>query len=269
MLDTALKRKRLVGTLFLVLLLALFVTFSRAPKLDTVREDIDTTAGVATSERAGDLATSADVSAAGAALGNSAAALALLCFQGYCARPAPETSFVERWWDFSYEYLQLVTIGMVFAFLVAGLTEVFLFPRDQMASFRATGWRGSLQGIFVGAPMTLCSACIVPVANALGRGGARAESIVATVQASSTLNLPALIMLLVVFTPTMAGARIGVSVIGALILGPVVAYFAGRHGQEAESPIPVLELPEDRAWSSVLRNGVRDWPRASLGYFIR
>ena len=30
---------------------------------------------------------------------------------------------VHCWWDFSLTYLKLITIGMIFAFSVAGLTE--------------------------------------------------------------------------------------------------------------------------------------------------
>ena len=97
---TTLGRKRAVGLVLLALLLALFLWFNRIPKLDTVETDL------------------AQASAASAA-----------CFQGFCVDSPPGSTLLSRWWDFSLAYLQLVSLGMLFAFLIAGLTEVFLFPR--------------------------------------------------------------------------------------------------------------------------------------------
>ena len=268
MFATALGKKRLIGVLLLAGLLSGFVVFSRAPKLDTIREDIDQSASVAAQTISLNSQSSEDFAAV--ARGAGGAGLQLLCVQGYCAAPAPEKTLVTRWWDFSSTYLRLVTLGMIFAFLVAGLTEVFLFPKGEGARFTGRGLRGTLQGLAAGTPMTLCSACIVPVANAVRRRGAGPEAVVALVQGSSTLNLPALIMLFVVFTPMMAGARIGVSLVAAIALGPLVAYTI--RGRASAEPAPLLDavLPARRAsWGEVIRQGARDWPIASLGYFIR
>ena len=82
---------------------------------------------------------------------------------------------------------------MVFAFVVAGLTEAFLFPSGA-GSWIARGglFQGTLKGLGLGPVMNLCSACIVPVTSAFrGRGGGIAGT-VAMVQGSSTLNLPAI-----------------------------------------------------------------------------
>ena len=88
-------RKRLVGIVLLLVPLALFLSFNRAPKLDIVKEDL-------------------------AAVARPAAR----CFQGFCLDTDPESSFVTRWWQFSLTYLKLIAIGMGFAFAVAGLMEV-------------------------------------------------------------------------------------------------------------------------------------------------
>ncbi len=268
MLKTALGKQRLIGLIFLAVLMVAFLTLNRAPKLDTIREDIDQTAAVAAAELGTVLVTQAG--AGEIAVGRAGAGLNLLCAQGYCARSAPESTLASRWWDFSSEYLQLVAMGMVFAFLVAGLTEVFLFPNQSQARFTGRGWRGTLKRLATGTPMTLCSACIVPIANAIGRRGARPESIVAVVQGSSTLNLPALIMLIVVFTPMMAGARIGVSLVAAVALGPLVAYtIRSRISSEPEPLLNAVLPARISSWGEVIREGLRDWPRASFGYFVR
>ena len=93
----------------------------------------------------------------------AAAAPKTECFQGFCFESDPDTSLLSRWWDFSLTYLRLVTLGMVFAFLVAGVTEVFLFPQSGFQGFASRGIKGSLKGLLVGPAMNLCSACIVPV----------------------------------------------------------------------------------------------------------
>jgi len=192
--DTGFKKRRIVGLVLLAVLLTLFLVFNRLPKLDTVQADL----AVATSPVA-------------------------QCFQGFCIESAPESSLLSRWWDFSLTYLQLVSLGMGFAFLVAGLTEAFLFPKSSGWGLSATGIKGSLKGLLVGPAMNLCSACIVPVASAFRRRGSGVETTLSITQGSSTLNLPALIMAVMVFAPMIGGSRIGLSLVGALLIGPLVA----------------------------------------------
>ena len=97
-LGTAQAKKRLIGLVLMACLLGAFILFNRFPKLDTVREDLS-------------IVTASTVE----------------CFQGFCIDREPDSTFLTRWWEFSISYLELVSIGMVFAFLMAGLTEAFLF----------------------------------------------------------------------------------------------------------------------------------------------
>ena len=240
---TTLGRKRAVGLVLLVLLLALFLWFNRIPKLDTVQTDL------------------AQASAASAA-----------CFQGFCVDSPPGSTLLSRWWDFSLAYLQLVSLGMLFAFLIAGLTEVFLFPSgNAQPGWDRRGIRGSLRGILVGSAMNLCSACIVPVSSAFRRRGAGLETSLAIVQGSATLNLPALLMAALVFTPTLAGSRVGLSLVGALLLGPLVARLVGQRLSPAPGLLPESGPTEQPAlsWGQVLAQGLRDWLLASARYLLR
>ena len=170
MFDTTLKKKRLVGLVLLALLLGLFLWFNRIPKLDIVADDLV-----------------------------SATAPAVQCFQGLCIDDTPESSLLDRWWDFSLTYLKLITVGMTFAFLVAGLTHAFLLPPEANNGWSCRGIKGSLRGLVIGPAISLCSACIIPVSSAFRRRGAGVETTLAIVQGSSTLNLPAIIMVLMVF----------------------------------------------------------------------
>ena len=247
MLVTAHRKKLAVGLVFLAVLLGLFLWFNRIPKLDIVEADL---AG--------------------------ATAPAVECFQGFCLESEPDSSLFSRWWDFSLAYLKLISLGMVFAFLVAGLTETFLLPTGRVYGvWTRRGVRGSLGGLLVGPAMNLCSACIVPIANAFRQRGAGTEAAIAIVNGSSTMNVPALLMAALVFTPMLAGSRIGISLIAALFLGPLVAWLAGRSRSDATPIVPLPDLPavaagaDESTWRAVLSTGLKDWAKASLRYFVR
>ncbi len=268
--DSTLGRKRILGgVIFLILFLAFF-GFNRFPKLDVVRQDVDVVTGTAEL---------VNVTFEGESLGEAPALQAAIletvgpseCFQGYCIETTPGTSLVERWLSFSVGYLQLVAIGMIFAFLVAGLAVTFFFPDSTGGGFRGRGLRGSLQGLTVGPVMTLCSACIVPVANSFRRKGASVSSTIAIAQGSSTLNAPAVLMTLAIFSPLLAGARIALSVIGTLLIGPVVEWASGTTMEaDREGQLwPTESSAAPASWGSVTRRGFIDWLTSSIRFFFR
>lgn len=240
--NTGLKKKRIVGIVLVAIFLTLFLAFNRVPKLDTVQADL----AIATSPVAE-------------------------CFQGFCLEESPDKSLLSRWWDFSLTYLRLVTVGMTFAFLVAGTTEAFLFPKSGGLSLTATGIKGSLKGLLVGPAMNLCSACIVPVAAAFRRRGSGVETTLAITQGSSTLNLPAMIMTAMVFAPLIGGSRIGLSLVGALLIGPLVAKIV----RDDNSNIELTGLitgpvePDDTGWKEAISDGFRDMVKITSVHVIR
>lgn len=240
MLNSTLRQKRAIGLVLLVVLLGLFLWFNRIPKLDTVQGEV---AGVT--------------------------ATVVKCFQGFCPEGEPGASLLERWWDFSLSYFKLITWGMLFAFLVAGVTEVFLFPPDSHKPFAQGGIRGSLRSLFIGPALNLCSACIVPIANAFRSRGASIETTLSITQGSSTLNLPALIMAASVFTPLMASTRVGISLLGVILLGPLVARLAGRLEQGSDEITPLVLPDPPTPWRTLIITGFRDWAAASIGYLLR
>ncbi len=256
MFATARRKQLAAGLVLLAVLLGLFLWFNRIPKLDVVEADL---AGVT--------------------------APAVQCFQGFCLEREPESTLFSRWWDFSLAYLRLIALGMTFAFLMAGLTETFLLPSGGVYGvWSRRGVRGAMGGLLVGPAMNLCSACIVPVANAFRQRGAGTEAALAIVHGSSTLNVPALLMAALVFTPMLAGSRVGISLIAALFLGPLVAWLAGLGRNSPPLPpgmgrgegIPTVLPPEitsaesaESSWRAVLSAGLKAWLRASLRYAIR
>ena len=240
--DSDLKKRRIIGLVLVATLLALFLVFNRVPKLDTVQADLTVaTSGVTE------------------------------CFQGFCIEGPPESSLLSRWWEFSLTYLRLVSVGMTFAFLVAGATEVFLFPKSGGWNTPSPGIRGSLKGGIIGPVMNLCSACIVPVASAFRRRGSSVETTLAITQASSTLNIPALIMAAMVFTPLIGGARIGLSIVSVLLVGPLVVRIVRGADHAIVVPPTNMESPGQdlSGWGETLLTGLREWVKTVTGYVIR
>ena len=184
--------KQIMGLIFLTLLLAIFISFSRFPKLDAINEDLE-----------------------------AVTKPVVECFQGFCV--ATEKSLFDRWKSFSIAYFNIISAGMVFAFLVAGLTETFIIP-NKINTYRSKSvFSQTLIGLTIGPIWNLCSACVVPIANSFHKKGSGSAYAIAMIQGSSTLNIPALIMSLTIFTPLLGISRLIISIVGALIISPLVA----------------------------------------------
>ncbi len=237
-----LDRKRLVGLVSLAALLSLFLAFNRAPKLDTVRADLV-----------------------------AATSPGVRCFQGFCVENDSESDLLSRWWNFSFTYLKLVTVGMTFAFLVAGLTDAFLIPRVRQRRRRSSIFKSVLKGFSIGSPMTLCSACIVPVFTAFRKRGSGIAETITIVQASSTLNLPAVIMVAMVFSPLIAGSRIVLGLLGVLLIGPVIARILGERGWPHPAGPSTVSMTDGKPepWRRIVVDGSRDWAKASFMYLVK
>ena len=239
-------RRRLIGITLALFLLALFFSLNRIPKIDTIDQDLAIVSS-GTSE----------------------------CFQGFCIDNPDRKPLVERWWTFSVEYLRNVTIGMIFAFLMAGITEAYIFPvRNRQNSF-GSGLKGVAKGVLVGPIVNLCSACIVPVANGFRRTGSGIDTTIAITQSSATMNFLALIMAAIVFAPTIAGTRILLSIGGAFIIGPLVAWIV-RIAEKPNAPDDFsIDLPEldniqyEETWGETIKVSGIEFIRSTAGYFLR
>jgi uncharacterized membrane protein YraQ (UPF0718 family) len=238
MFATADRKRLVVGLVLLALIMGMFLAFNRLPKIGIVGEDLDAVTSP-TSQ----------------------------CFQGFCIERDPGVSFTTRWIKFSITYLRLVTVGMTFAFVTAGLAEAFLFSKSIGKGLPTAGvFRRTVQGAAAGGVMNLCSACIVPVSSAFHKR-ASIEGAVAMVQGSTTLNIPALAMVFFVFSPVLGFSRLILAVVGALIIGPIVVYSVRR---DREKPIEIPDTYQDPAdlvgWKEAVTPAFRHWAKASFGY---
>ena len=243
MFTTPLGKKRLAGAALFLVILAIFFSLNRFPKLDAVGTDLD-----------------------------AVNAPQVQCFQGFCIEREPGSSLFKRWMVFSVTYLRLVAVGMTFAFLVAGLAEAFLFPSGSGRSFESgSAFKRTVKGALMGPVMNLCSACIVPVSSAFHRRGAGIEGAIAMVQGSATMNIPALAMVFFVFTPLLGFSRMVMAIAGALLLGPIVVMTLRRRS-EPEPPAALPDFVEEYApvgWGPAMSEGFRDWARTTVGYLVR
>ena len=244
MFATSLRKKRLAGTILFLVILSLFFAFNRFPKLDAVGTDLE-----------------------------AVTAPEVQCFQGFCIEREQGTSFLERWGVFSVTYLRLVTVGMTFAFLVAGLTEAFLFPSSSGRTFSSgSAFKRTVKGLAVGPVMNLCSARIVPVSAAFQRRGAGIQGAIAMVQGSATMNIPALAMVFFVFTPLLGFSRLVMAIIGAVLLGPLVVMTVRKTagGLPEEPTLPEFSEEDSPApWAPVMTEAFRQWAKTSIGYLVR
>jgi uncharacterized membrane protein YraQ (UPF0718 family) len=278
-------KKRLVGVILILLLLASFFSFNRFPKLDTVREDLGVVfspTNIAASSSTEESELPETGSFDGRRLEPGDEHLTDMgqakCFQGFCIEGIEEDtkspSLIQRWVIFSVTYLRLVTIGMIFAFLMAGVAEAFLFSDSSGKTYESGSvFKRTIKGLAAGPVLNLCSACIVPISSTFrGKGGGIAGAI-SMVQGSATLNIPALAMAFFVFTPLLGFSRLILAVIGGLLIGPIVvmATRRGASNDQGEEPVmPTYSGFEDTSpWGAVLQEGFRDWARVSIGYLIR
>ena len=238
-LHTAAGKRRVIGVALLLAILLPFAGLNRLPKLDTVRADL-----------ASALAPTAE------------------CFQGFCVEADPESTFLARWWGFSTTYLRLVAIGMAFAFAAAGIAEAFLVPGVGNGQVPAVRARSRLRRILTGLGMVpmvnLCSACVVPVSSAVRRGGLGVEGALALVHGSAVLNVPSLLMIAVIFSPSIGASRLLLGAAAAFLLGPLVAAVVGRRAAGGECDLAPPSVPDPAAtWRQVLAEGLPTWARAS------
>ena len=105
-LNNNIHKKRLIGIILIFISTPLFFFLNRFQKLGTIKEELFTAAA-----RKGE------------------------CFQGFCVGGDPDATLISRWLNFSFEYLELVFLGMIFAFVIAGIVESFVFPRKESTKF--------------------------------------------------------------------------------------------------------------------------------------
>src|SRR5712671_6274758 len=112
----------------------------------------------------------------------------------------------QRVWRTSINWLQANEIGMTFGFFfgAAALTVLATMPR------RRTGnaYVNSLLGAAVGMPLGVCANCVAPIGRGLYASGMSAESTLAAMFSSPTLNVVVLAMAFALFPLPIVGLKL-------------------------------------------------------------
>lgn len=120
-----------------------------------------------------------------------------------------------------------MTFGLSFAIVLLAM-----FPLLKPV-FRGglTGLRASFMGTVMGAPLGVCVNCAAPIAYGLYRGGARAETVLATMISSPTLNVIILSMTLTLLPFYIALTKIGLTFVLLLVVIPLLVRFFPAEAQ--------------------------------------
>jgi uncharacterized membrane protein YraQ (UPF0718 family) len=127
----------------------------------------------------------------------------------------------ERVWRTSINWLQANEIGMTFGFFfgAAALTVLATIPR------RRTGnaYVNSLLGAAVGMPLGVCANCVAPIGRGLYASGMSAESTLAAMFSSPTLNVVVLAMAFALLPLPVVGLKLSTMLVMMLVFAPLVA----------------------------------------------
>ena len=234
--------KRIVGIILVLLSTPLFFYLNRVQKLGTIKEEL-----FASASRKGE------------------------CFQGFCLGGDPEATLISRWLTFSFEYMELVLLGMIFAFAISGIVEAFIFPRKNQTMLFSPGLKGIFRGYILGPALNLCSACIVPVVNSLKNKGSSLESVIALTQGSSTLNFLSIIMIFTIFTPDLGWNRIITGAISVFLFGPIIARltFGWKLKKEKTEQIKSINIEDNISFKNSMKEGLFDFGKITFSNVIK
>lgn len=160
-----------------------------------------------------------------------------------------EMGLLERLFFSTLNWIDTNKKGMTFGILFAA---AFLTAAANLTSrsFRG-GFSNALLGLGLGAPLGVCVNCAAPIAKGMYAAGLRAETTMAAMIASPTLNVVVLTMAFSLLPAYMALTKIALSLGLILIVVPLVARL-----------LPQKELPPEAQLSAAAPQA---WSAAELG----
>lgn len=144
----------------------------------------------------------------------------------------PDMSLIERIFFSTLNWINSNKKGMTFGILFAA-AFLTLVPYLAARSFRG-GFANAALGMVIGTPLGVCVNCAAPIARGMYSAGLRAETTLAAMIASPTLNVVVLTMLFSLLPVYMAVAKIALSLFVILVAVPMICRM-----------LPQVELPQD------------------------
>jgi uncharacterized membrane protein YraQ (UPF0718 family) len=163
----------------------------------------------------------------------------------------------QRVWRTSINWLNANRIGMTFAFFFgpAALTFLATLPRRRSKSKSLN----ALIGMLTGMPLGVCANCVAPIGRGLYKSGMSAESVLAAMFSSPTLNVVVLAMTFALFPLQLALLKLATVLVLIFGFAPMIAAGPNEGAAEVECPI---DLTAGMTWGQALRNTLMGYARS-------
>jgi uncharacterized membrane protein YraQ (UPF0718 family) len=165
----------------------------------------------------------------------------------------------QRVWRTSINWLQANEIGMTFGFFfgAAALTVLATVPR------RRTGnaYLNSLLGVAVGMPLGVCANCVAPIGRGLYASGMSAESTLAAMFSSPTLNVVVLAMAFALFPLPVMGLKLATMLAMIFVFAPLMAARMAKPAAVAAGEC-TIEVPAAATWAQALGTTAKSYAKS-------
>jgi uncharacterized membrane protein YraQ (UPF0718 family) len=164
----------------------------------------------------------------------------------------------QRVWRTSINWLQANEIGMTFGFFfgAAALTVLATLPRRRSGN----AYLNSLVGAAVGMPLGVCANCVAPIGRGLYASGMSAESTLAAMFSSPTLNVVVLAMAFALFPLPIVGLKLATMLVMIFVFAPLVAARMARPAASAGEC--VIEVPAAATWAQALGTTAKTYAKS-------
>jgi uncharacterized membrane protein YraQ (UPF0718 family) len=176
----------------------------------------------------------------------------------------------QREWRTTVNWLQANEIGMTFGFFfaAAALTLLATIPQRRFAN----PYLNSLLGVTVGMPLGVCANCVAPIGRGLYASGMSAESTLAAMFSSPTLNVVVLAMTFSLFPWPIVGLKVATMLVMMFVFAPLIA--SKLRAKEPTTTnvtgaaICAVDLPGTANWGQALVVTLRTYAK-SFWYVLR
>lgn len=159
----------------------------------------------------------------------------------------------------TWNYFRIVWPALVYGILIGAVLRSSISPRRVASLLGGDGMRSSLMGSAAGAPMMLCSCCIMPIFTGACQRGAGLGPALAMMLASPGLNVAALALSFMLLPLSIAGVRLVASLVIVLGLSTLIGRTLGGTVTLSREDALAPEAEEEA------RGGAMDYVKSLLG----
>jgi len=163
----------------------------------------------------------------------------------------------QRVWRTSINWLQANEIGMTFGFFfaAAALTVLATIPHRRTSN----AYVNSLMGAAVGMPLGVCANCVAPIGRGLYASGMSAESTLAAMFSSPTLNVVVLAMAFALFPLPIVGLKLATMLLMIFVFAPLVGT---RQAAPAMAGDCAIDVPASATWAQAVGTVAKSYAKS-------